>query len=215
MDQDARRDAIIDKINAAVPLTPVDMDPTISDIEAPVFRLRAWNWTADKLRKVSCQRHTIYQPPLDVLNTIIYPKPEFEAPIFLSFFLMTGADKFVSHLNIYTPRTDSDYLATWVDPCTEILGTFNDFESKGAYPDWMLPYKHACAVHGMHDMARLDELTDCALRFLDVYVDALTAAGRISDDAYKAFDQAQAVYRKTIPNFEKIQAEAIVTLSAE
>ena len=42
----------------------------------------------------------------------------------------------------------------------------------------MLPYKHDCAIHGMHDMGRLDELTDCALKYLDVYVNALAGHRR-------------------------------------
>ncbi len=182
MDQDTRRDAILAKVDAAMPLTEVALDPAISDVDSPVFRLRAKNFTAERFRKIYNQRHTIHQPPLDVLNTIMYPKPEFEAPIFLSFFLMTGADKFVAHLNVYTPRTDADYLATWVDPLTEILRSYADFDSKGAYPDWMLPYKHDCAIHGMHAMDRLADLTDCMLAYLDVYLKNLATTAPVDKD---------------------------------
>jgi hypothetical protein len=139
-----------------------------------VLSAKHYNWRADKFRKIFGMRFTVKLPPLDQLNTIFYPEPQYDTPIFLFFCLVTKR-KLIAHLNVYCPFNDEPYLAKHVDPLTEILAKYPSFECADRYPEWMQKNRQDCTIYGMFKRDRLDDLTSCAFDFLDHYL--LTAAG--------------------------------------
>ena len=99
MDQDQRKDAILEKVQAHQSLELVKLDPELAQTDAEAFKLRAYNWRSEHFRKIWCQRHTTYEPPLNTLNVIMYPKMHFDAPIFLILFVVTERRVMV-HFNV-------------------------------------------------------------------------------------------------------------------
>jgi len=180
MDQDQRKDAILEKVQAHQSLELVKLDPELAQTDAETFQLRAYNWRSEHFRKIWCQRHTTYEPPLNTLKVIMYPKMHFDAPIFLILFVVTERRVMV-HFNVNTPLEDDDYKAKWVDPLTAILKTYPAFDGKGKYPEWLLPFRQPCAVRGMHEHDQLDDLTSCVLEYLDVYFSNLATCEPIDD----------------------------------
>ncbi len=180
MDQDQRKEAILGKVEARIPLTPLEVAPELAVMDADAFKLRAYNWSADRFRKIFCLLQTFQEPSLDTLNVIMYPDTSYDAPIFLSFFLMTG-NKVMVHFNVYTPLDDEAYKAKWVEPLNDILTTYPKFEGKGWYPDWMEPYRHPCAVHGMHSYEQLDDLTNCLLDYVEHYATNFAESEPVED----------------------------------
>ena len=180
MDQDQRKNAILAKMETHLSLEPIDLGRDLASFEVEGFKLRVSSWQANNCRKVWCARHTMTEAGVDALNAFVYPATQYDAPIFLILFVITRR-KVMCHFNINTPLEDDDYKAKWVDPLTEILKTYPTFEAKGQYPEWLLPYRHSCSVRGMHDLEQLDDLTNCMLDYLDVYLPKLTASEPISD----------------------------------
>ncbi len=180
MDQDQRRAAIVGKFESHLSMQPIKLDQELSRFEADGFNLRASTWHADHCRKVWCARHGIPESGVDALNAFVYPSTEFDAPIFLILFVVTKR-KVMCHFNVNAPLDGDGYKVKWVEPLTDIMNGYPNFEAKGQYPEWLLPYRQSCSVRGMHELDQLDDLTNCMLDYLDVYLPLLTASEPVRD----------------------------------
>ena len=125
-------------------------------------------------------RFSVKIPPFEQLNTILYPRPEYDIPIFIFFCLITKR-KVIAHLNVNCPFDDEAYLQKWVDPLTERLNKYESFECADRYPEWMQKYRNACTIYGMFPGARLEDLSNCCFDYLDYYMNALRSVEPITD----------------------------------
>jgi hypothetical protein len=175
-------DSVIDRVRARFPLEDVPLAPELAEPKAflKVLTAKHYNWNAERFRKLFGMRFTVKLPPLDQLNTIFYPEPIFEVPIFLFFCLVTRR-KLIAHLNVYCPFDDPAYRAIHVDPLTQILGKYPSFECADRYPDWMQKSRQECTIYGMFKRDRLDDLSNCAFEYLDHYLQTVRDAEPVED----------------------------------
>ncbi len=166
------------------PLEAVPLAPELAEPKSflKVLTAKHYNWHADKFRKLFGMRFTVKLPPLDQLNTIFYPEPVYDVPIFLFFCLVTRR-KLIAHLNVYCPFNDDAYRARHVDPLTEILVKYPSFECADRYPEWMQKYRQECTIYGMFARDRLDDLSNCAFDFLDRYLETVSEAEPVENAA--------------------------------
>lgn len=182
MDQEQRFQSILARTQAHMPLEAVELPSDLAEPKSvlKILRARHYNWRAERFRKIFGMRFSVKLPPMEQLNTIFYPETDIDAPIFIFFCLVTRR-KLIAHLNVNCPFSDVEYLARYVDPLVTILSQFQTFECKDRYPEWMKKYRNPCTIYGMFPQERLDDLTDCAFSYLDVYLQGVVSAGKIRD----------------------------------
>jgi len=186
--------SVITQVGDSFPLTEVELDPEIAEPKSFLKILDAthYNWKAERFRKLFGMRFIVKLPPLDQMNSIFYPEPIYDTPIFLFFALVTKR-KLIAHLNVYCPFDDANYRARHIDPLVQLLQRYPPFDCDDRYPEWMQKYRQPCSIYGMFPRARLDDLGNCARDFLGHYLRvAHTArpveeAGRLT--AIKAFHE--------------------------
>jgi hypothetical protein len=199
--------ALVGKVAEQFPLEEVTLDPELAQPKSflKVLTARHYNWRADKFTKLFGMRFSVKLPPLEQLNSIFYPEPVYDTPIFLFFALFTKR-KLIAHLNIYCPFDDEGYLAKHVAPKLEMLEQYPSFECADRYPEWMKKYRQPCSIFGMFPKARLDDLSSCALDYLDHYLQ-LAKAAEPEGDAIRLERIAsfQAQFREDIRTQDKAQ----------
>jgi len=170
-------DDAMQRIAEMTPLRAVELEPQLAKPRSFLKVLDAdhYNWEADRYRKLFAMRFRVKLPPLDQINMILYPEPTYDAPIFLFFCLMTKR-KVIGHLNVNCPFDDAAYRAKWVDPLDAILQRYPPFEAPDRYPEWMKKYRRACTIMGMFRQERFEDLSACALEYLDHYTRTLAAS---------------------------------------
>jgi hypothetical protein len=177
-------DSVIGQVQARFPLDAVTLPPELAEPSAflKVLTAKHYNWNAERFRKLFGMRFTVKLPPLDQLNTIFYPEPVYDTPIFLFFCLVTRR-KLIAHLNVYCPFDDPEYRAIHVDPLTEILGKYPSFECADRYPEWMQKNRKDCTIYGMFTRDRLEDLSSCTFEYLDHYLRTASEAQPVTDPA--------------------------------
>lgn len=198
---------VINNVNAAVPLKPLAIDPELEKPKSLLKILDAthYNWEADKFRKIFGMTFKVKLPPLDQLNSIFYPQPEYATPIFLFFALVTKR-KLIAHLNVYCPFSDDAYLARHVEPLTGILGKYDSFECDDRYPEWMQKYRQPCSIYGMFSRDRFDDVHRCALEYLGHYLQQAAAAEKVTDpSALRRIESFHAQFVADIRTQDKAQ----------
>ncbi len=175
-------DSAIGRISQTVSVRPMEVDPELARPKSFLKVLDAdhHNYSADKFRKLFTMRFRVKLPPLDQINMIFYPEPDFDAPIFLFFCLVTKR-KVIGHLNVNCPFDTPEYRARWVDPLTEILGRYPQFEADDRYPEWMKKYRRDCTIMGMFKQDRFDDLHHCAMDYLDHYMREIDKSEPVTD----------------------------------
>ncbi len=188
-------------------LEPVDIDPDLVQPKSRLKILRAhhYNWRADRFCKIFGMRFSVKLPPMEQLNTIFYPQTNLDVPIFIFFCLVTKR-KLIAHLNVNCPFDDAEYRAGHVDPLVAILDRYPPFECKDRYPEWMKKYRNPCTIYGMFAQERLDDLTDCAFSYLDVYLHQAASAEKVEDpDRLERISRFQEQFKEDIRTQDKAQ----------
>jgi len=207
MDQDQRFDSIIARMENAFPMTPMDIAPELAEPKSflKVLRAKHYNWKAEKFSKLFGMRFSVKLPPLEQLNTIFYPAPGYDFPIFIFFSLVTKR-KVIAHLNVNCPFDDPEYHARYVQPLAEIVSSYPSFETKDRYPEWMKKYRNSSTIYGLFPGDRADDISNCAFEYLDKFIEIVSQAEKISDidrraDAQRFQDQ----FRDDIRTQDKAQ----------
>lgn len=171
MNQDERFDTIIGRIEATERLVKIPVPDELAQPRSFLKLLNAnhYNWESKRFRKIFGMRFSVKIPPIEQLNTILYPHYTYANPIFI-FFCMLTKRKVIAHLNVNCPFNDADYLEQWVDPFTAILQSFDSFETKDRYPEWMKKYRNDCTIYGLFPKERLQDISDCCFAYLDLYM---------------------------------------------
>jgi hypothetical protein len=184
MNLDQRLDEIVADISTIEPLQSQEIAPELAQPKSFLKILNAnhYNWTSKKFRKVFGMRFSVKIPPIDQLNSITYPRPEYDIPGFIFFCLVTKR-KVIGHLNVNCPFDDAEYRSIWVDPLQERLSQYESFECADRYPEWMKKYRNASTIYGMFSRDRLEDLSNCCSEYLDYYMQAVAAAEQVQDPA--------------------------------
>jgi hypothetical protein len=175
-------DSLFTRVEHHFSLTPVELDPAIARPKSMLKLLDAthYNWEAERFRKLFGMRFKVRLPPLDQLNTILYPEPVYDTPIFLFFVLVTKR-KLIAHLNVYCPFDNDEYVVRHVAPLVELLSKYPPFDCDDRYPDWMQKYRQPCSIYGMFPRERLGDLQNCAHGYLEHYLQRAEEAEKITD----------------------------------
>jgi len=163
--------SVITQFGDSFPLTEVELDPEIAEPKSflKILDAQHYNWTADRFRKLFGMRFRVKLPPLDQLNSIFYPEPIYDTPIFLFFALVTKR-KLIAHLNVYCPFDDAQYRARHVEPLVQLLQRYAPFDCDDRYPEWMQKFRQPCSIYGMFPRDRLEDLGNCARDYLAHYL---------------------------------------------
>ena len=163
--------SVIEQFRSSFPLHDVALDPELAKPKSFLKVLDAthYNWTADRFDKLFGMRFKVKLPPLDQLNTIFYPEPCYETPIFLFFCLVTKR-KVIAHIGLNCPFSDAAYLEHWVGPLLAMQQQYGSFEAMDRYPEWMKKYRQECTIMGMYPKDRLDDIGSCARDYLTHYL---------------------------------------------
>ena len=207
MNQQERFQAIVDRAEARLALEPVTIDPELAEPRSflKVLKARHYNWTGPRFTKVFGMRFDVTLPPLEQLNTIFYPRPEYDVPIFI-FFCLETKRKLIAHLNVNCPFDDEQYRSRWVTPLVEILHRYPAFECPDRYPEWMKKYRNDCTIYGMFTRDRGEDIENCALDYLDFYLDEATRAQPVAEaDRLAQIARFQDQFRDDIRTQDKAQ----------
>jgi len=182
MNQDERLNAIMSRVSLVETLNKIEIPIEIAEPSSflKVLKARHYNWESQRFRKLFGMRFSVKVPPLEQLNSIFYPRKEYNAPIFIFFCLITKR-KVIVHLNINCPLDDDAYRTKWISPLVERLNKFIPFESADRYPEWMMKYRNECTINGLFPRDRLDDLSECCFEYLDYYMDQIAVAEPESD----------------------------------
>ncbi|MGI9317609.1 MAG: hypothetical protein ACR2QW_09780 [bacterium] len=184
MDLDDRLESIINRIAQSEHMNAVDVPEELARPSSflKVLDAQHFNWQSDHFRKFFAMRFDVKIPPIKQINTIFYPREKYDTPIFIFFMLLTKR-KAIAHLNINCPFDDPDYQEKWQKPFAEIINDYDSFETKDRYPEWMKKYRSNCTIYGLFPKDRADDLSECCTRFLDLYMQKVTAAEPVTDPA--------------------------------
>ena len=174
----------LSRIEEKISIQAIEIDRDIAKPKSILKVLDAehYNWSGEPFRKLFAMRFRVKLPPLDQVNTIFYPRPEFPAPIFIFFCLLTRR-KAIGHLNVNCPFDDAEYRARWVDPLVALRNRYPSFDCDDRYPEWMKKYRNDCTIYGMLPRDRFDDLRDCALDYLGYYLEQLEGMQPETDSA--------------------------------
>lgn len=207
MDQDARLDAIIERLGQVEALESVHVPDELARPKSflKVLNAQHYNWESPRFRKVFGMRFSVKLPPIEQLNAIFYPRPTYDVPVFI-FFCMLTKRKAIAHLNVNCPFDDADYRRQWVDPLVDILGRYPAFESKDRYPEWMKKYRNDCTIYGLFPRERLQDISDCCFEYLDYYTTQVAQAEPVTDsERLRRIEQFQAGWVDDIRTQDKAQ----------
>lgn len=182
MNLDDRLNSITERVAQTERVSAVDIPSELAEPTSflKVLRARHYNWESDRFRKLFAMRFDVKIPPLQQLNTIFYPRVQYDTPVFIFFMLLTKR-KAIAHLNINCPFDTPDYRQNWQVPFAKIISDYDSFETKDRYPEWMKKYKNDCTIYGLFPKDRADDLSECCTRFLDLYMDKVAASVPVTD----------------------------------
>lgn len=187
MDQDQRLNAIMERVGRTESLTEVFIP---SELQSPssflkVLKAKHYNWESEHFRKLFGMRFSVKIPPIEQLNSIFYPRDNYDIPVFI-FFCMLTKRKVIAHLNLCNVFDDPDYRSEWEAPFTRILQEYAPFEPNDRYPEWMKKYRNSGTIYGLFPKDRVDDLSDCCFRYLDLYLEKLAASRPVEDPERRA-----------------------------
>ena len=184
MDLDERLSTIIERVGRDEALTENHIPSEIAEPTSflKVLRAKHYNWESDRFRKLFAMRFSVKVPPLEQINSIFYPRADYDFPVFIFFCLLTKR-KAIAHLNLCCPFDDENYRARWEKPFAEILNSYDPFESNDRYPEWMKKYRNSSTIYGLFPRDRADDISDCCTRYLDLYMRQVNEEQPVSDTA--------------------------------
>jgi hypothetical protein len=177
MNQDEQLDSIVNRVSQTEPLKALDIPKEIAEPSSflKVLKARHFNWESEHFRKFFAMRFGVKLPPIQQINTIIYPHVDYDVPVFIFFSLLTKR-KVIAHLNINCPFDDTEYQQKWQQPFASILNDYASFESKDRYPEWMKKYRNDCTIYGLFKRDRENDVDECCARYLDLYMKKVAEA---------------------------------------
>lgn len=168
-------------IREQVELQPITIaaDLAASEDSERGIQLRSFNWQSDTFGKITIMETSVGVPPMHQLNSILYPRPEYDLPIFL-FLTVVTKSHVIAIYNVNSPFDDDAYTATYVDPLMPVFEKYAP-EGRDRCPDWFEKYRTPATIFGIYTMDKLDSLVNCGLGYLRAYLEAAHDATQVDD----------------------------------
>ena len=165
-------------------LEPSPLPQEISHITLPLrlLDLKCYNWRADKVRKIYFMRMKVTVPSFDIFGMAIYPGSTLDIPSFVFDFSCTKKKVF-SYINFVPLFDEPPYLEKYIEPMKKVYETYTEFPRQ-TIREWMQPYVSPYAVYSFPLKSDLPELKECALDYLQLYLELFSRAEEIKDPAY-------------------------------
>jgi hypothetical protein len=177
---DQQLEALMDRLRQDVDLEPMTLDPalTAQDAYQRPMQLNCFNWRAERFAKISVMQTSVEVPPMNQLNSIFYPQPVYDFPIFLFLHVLTKSNV-IAIININCPFADKSYTARYVDPLVPIRKKYPPLEGKDRYPEWFEKYRNDATVFGVYSKDQADQLAACGLDYLQAYLKLAAEAPKV------------------------------------
>ncbi len=177
---DQQLEALMDRLRREVDLESIALDPALTAPEAyqRPMQLNCFNWRAERFTKISIMQTSVEVPPMNQLNSIFYPQPDYDFPIFLFLHVLTKSHV-IAIFNVNCPFADKSYTARYVDPLVPIQKKYPPLKGKDRYPDWFDKYRNAATVFGLYSKDQADQLTECGLEYLQIYLALAAEAPKV------------------------------------
>ena len=175
---------ILSHLGKRYTLQPTPIPEDLKEIKRflGMFRLNMYNWSFEKVRKVSMMRCTVRVPHLDIFAIEIYPEPDYDLPLLAIDFSCMKKKSF-AYMNFIPLSSDRTYQDKYISPLEPIYKRHTLVPQKTA-KEWMGPYLTDYTVYAMPANSSLDIACSCAWDYLSCYLDMLDAAEKITDPDY-------------------------------
>ena len=177
---DQQLNALMDQVRQQVDLESIALDPelTAPDAYQRPMQLNCFNWRAERFAKISVMQTSVEVPAMNQLNSIFYPQPDYDFPIFLFLHVLTKSNV-IAILNVNCPFSDNSYFARNVNPFVPIQKKFPPLEGKDRYPEWFEKYRNDATVFGVYSKDQADQLAACGLEYLQTYLKLAAEAPKV------------------------------------
>ena len=177
---DQQLETLMDRLRQQVDLESIALDPALTAPDAcqRAMQLNCFNWRAERFTKISVMQTSVEVPPMNQLNSIFYPQPEYDFPIFLFLHVLTKSHV-IAIFNVNCPFSDKSYFARNVDPFVPVQKKFPPLEGKDRYPDWFDKYRNAATIFGVYSKAQADQLAACGLEYMQIYLKLAAEAPKV------------------------------------
>jgi hypothetical protein len=88
--------------------------------------------------------------------------------------------KMVVYINFMPLSTDPEYLKKYIDPLKVVTDKYSHFPNK-EMPEWMVPYQNDATIYSMPNAKYADEVKNCSLDYLKVFLELFLKAEKITD----------------------------------
>ena len=171
----------LNSVKKVIPLKTLILPPKLSKTRYPfgMFELLCNNWTGQGARKVYSMRIKLPFFSFDMLGVSIYPDPCYDLPIFI-FDITEMQKKMVAYINFMPLSTDPEYLKKYIDPLKAVTDKYRHLPKK-EMPEWMVPYQNDATIYSMPDAKYADDVKNCSLDYLKVFLELFSKAEKITD----------------------------------
>ncbi len=176
-------------------LEAVELPPELAHMTLPlkIFDLRCYNWKAEKIRKIYFMRIKVAVPFLDIFGMAIYPDSSMDIPGFVFDFSRTRKRVF-GYVNCIPLFRDRGYQEKYIEPFNSVHGGCRGFPPQ-TVREWMQPYVTPYTIYTFPPAAYVQELKQCAISYLELYLNLITRTEPITDPVYAAqVESAQRSY---------------------
>lgn len=177
-----RFEQLLGCIREQVELRPVELASDLAAAEDANrgMWLRSFNWHADQFSKITVMESSVEVPPMHQLNSILYPRPDLDLPIFL-FLTVVTKSHVIAIYNVNCPFPGEVSAAEYIEPLIPVYEKYAPFDGRDRCPDWFEKYRTPTTIFGLYTMDKLDSLVACALEYLHVYLQLSQNAQRVED----------------------------------
>ena len=171
----------LNSIEKVIPLKPLTLPPELSKTRYlfGMFELLCNNWTGQDVRKIYSMRIKLPLFSFDMLGVSIYPDSCFDLPIFI-FDITEMKKKMVAYINFMPLSTDPKYLRKYIDPLKAVTDKYRHLPKK-EMPGWMVPYQNDATIYSMPNSKYADDVKNCSLDYLKVFLDLFSKTEKITD----------------------------------
>jgi 15,16-dihydrobiliverdin:ferredoxin oxidoreductase len=189
----------LDHIENKFSIESISIPDTLKHISSPsgLFDMHCYNWKAERIRKISFFQLKVDNPCIEAFGISIYPKPSFDVPILGCDCNLT--EKIVNPVINFIPLfNDALYLRKYIEPMKPIFEKYNAFP-QDEVRDFYKPYLSPYYIYGKFDKTYLEEVRQCSIEYLSLYLDLLCQAKELQDASYRS--EVENAHKKYIFDF--------------
>jgi len=190
-------------IEEKLSLEPVSLPDDLKHITLPLrlLDMRCYNWKAERVRKIYFMRMKVAVPAFDIFGMAIYPESHLDIPSFVFDFSCTKKKVF-SYINFVPLFNQPSYLKKYIEPMKKVHDSYAEFPRQ-TIREWMQPYVAPYAVYSLPAKTALPELKQCALDYLQLYLELFSRTEEITDPVYAdRVEKAQKLYLNNLATYD-------------